>query len=92
MFPQRHVSFTTGLLELLKLLGLQTLVISIGDGVDKVVWQHERNSLATNSKLLLVMTQEMSKVYVENLPVYKMKGEMRVILSVNIIVVIYHLR
>ena len=37
MFPQRHVSFTTGLLELLKLFGLQA-VISIGDGVNKVVW------------------------------------------------------
>ena len=70
MFPQRHVGFTTGLLELLKLFGLEA-VISIGDGVDKVVWQHEGNSLATNSKLLLVMTQEMSKVYVENLPVCK---------------------
>ena len=77
MFPQCHVSFTTGLLELLELLGLETLVISIGDGVDKVVWQHERNSLSTDSKLFLIMTQEMSKVYVENLPVYKMKGEMR---------------
>ena len=92
MFPQRHVGFTTGLLELLELLGLETLVISIGDGVDKVVWQHERNSLSTDSKLFLVMTQEMSKVYVENLPVYKMKEEMRVILSVNIIDVIDHLR
>ena len=68
MFPQRHVSFTTGLLELLKLFGLQA-VISIGDGVNKVVWQHERNSLATDSKLLLVVTQKMSEVYVENLPV-----------------------
>ena len=71
MFPQRHVSFTTGLLELLKLFGLQTLVISIGDGVDKVVWQHERNSLSADAKLFLVMTQEMSKVYVENLPFCK---------------------
>ena len=71
MFPQRHVGFTTGLLELLKLLGLQTLVISIGDGVDKVVWQHERNSLSADAKLFLVMTQEMSKVYVENLPFCK---------------------
>ena len=68
MFPQRHVGFTTGLLELLKLFGLQA-VISIGDGVNKVVWQHERNSLATDSKLLLVVTQKMSEVYVENLPV-----------------------
>ena len=69
MFPQCHVSFTTGLLELLELLGLETLVISIGDGVDKVVRQYEGDSLSTNSKLLLVMTQKMSKVYVENLPV-----------------------
>ena len=68
MFPQRHVRFTTGLLELLKLFGLEA-VISIGDGVDKVVWQHEGDSLSTNSKLLLVMTQKMSEVYVENLPV-----------------------
>ena len=71
MFPQRHVSFTTGLLELFKLLGLQTLVISIGDGVDKVVWQDEGNPLSTDSKLFLVMTQKMSKVYVENLPICK---------------------
>ena len=70
MFPQRHVSFTTGLLELLKLFRLQP-VISIGDGVDEVVRQHERNSLSTDSKLLLVMTQKMSKVDVENLPVCK---------------------
>ena len=71
MFPQRHVSFTTGLLELLKLLGLQTLVISIGDGVDKVVRQHEGNPLSTDSKLFLIMTQKMSKVYVENLSICK---------------------
>ena len=70
MFPQSHVSFTTGLLELLKLFRLQP-VISIGDGVDEVVRQHERNSLSTDSKLLLVMTQKMSKVDVENLPVCK---------------------
>ena len=70
MFPQRHVSFTTGLLELLELFRLQP-VISIGDGVDEVVRQHERNSLSTDSKLLLVMTQKMSKVDVENLPVCK---------------------
>ena len=70
MFPQCHVSFTTGLLELLKLFRLQP-VISIGDGVDEVVRQHERNSLSTDSKLLLVMTQKMSKVDVENLPVCK---------------------
>ena len=70
MFPQRHVGFTTGLLELLELFGLEA-VISIGDGVDKVVRQHEGDSLSTNSKLLLVMTQKMSKVYVENLSICK---------------------
>ena len=73
MFPQRHVGFTTGLLELLKLFGLQTLVISIGDGVDKVVWQDKGNPFSTNSKLFLVMTQKMSKVYVENLSICKRK-------------------
>ena len=66
MFPQRHVSFTTGLLELLELFRLQS-VISIGDDVDKVVQQREWNFLSTDSKLLLVMTQKMSKVDVENL-------------------------
>ena len=70
MFPQRHVGFTTGLLELLELFGLEA-VISIGDGVDKVVWQDEGNPLSTDSKLFLVMTQKMSKVYVENLSICK---------------------
>ena len=68
VFPESHVGLTTGLLKLLKLFGLQSIV-TIGYGVDEVVGQHKRNSFSADSKLFLVMAEEMSEVYVENLPV-----------------------
>ena len=71
MFPQGHVGLTTSLLKTFKLFGFLRIVTAIGDGVNEVIRQHEGDSLSTNSKLLLVMTQEMSKVYVENLPFCK---------------------
>ena len=68
MFSEGHISFTTRLLELLKLFRLQP-VVTVGDGVDEMVRQHKRYSLSADTELLLVMSEKMSKVYVENLPV-----------------------
>ena len=68
VFSEGHVGFTTCLLELLELFGFQP-VVTIRDGVDEMVRQHEWNSFSADTELLLVMTQEMSKVYMEDLPV-----------------------
>ena len=68
VFSEGHISFTTRLLELLKLFGFQP-VVTIGDGVDEMVRQNKRYSLSADTELLLVMSEKMSKVYVENLPV-----------------------
>ena len=68
MFPESHVGFAARLLELFKLFGLES-VVTIRDGVDEMVRQHKRYSLSADTELLLVMSEKMSKVYVENLPV-----------------------
>ena len=68
MFPESHVGFAASLLELFKLFGLEPIV-TIRDGVDEMVRQHKRYSLSADTELLLVMSEKMSKVYVENLTV-----------------------
>ena len=69
MFPQRHVRFTARLLEPLERLGLLRVVAAVGDGVDEVVRQHEGHPLPVDAELLLVVAEEVSEVYVEDLTV-----------------------
>ena len=60
-------TFTTGLLELLKLFWFPWIVRATGDGKDEILRKNKRNPLSADSKLFLVMAQEVAKVYMENL-------------------------
>ena len=69
MFPESHVSFATGLLEPFKLFRLPRIVTAMGDGVDEILRKHEGDPFPVDAKLLLVVSQEVTKVNVEDLTV-----------------------
>lgn len=49
----------------LKLFGLHTLLGSFADDDEKVLRQHEGHALSLVAKLLLLMIQEMAKIYMK---------------------------
>lgn len=57
-----------------KLFGLRALLGSLADDDEEVLRQHERDSLPLVAKFLLLVIQEMSKIYVEQLEKKQSEG------------------
>lgn len=65
-FHQQRKTCGFLLLEFFSVLGF-AVCSSFGYDVDKMICQHERYSLSTNTKLDLEVTKKMAEVYVEEL-------------------------
>ena len=68
--PATTTHLAASLLKVHKLLGLFGIVLALADDVEKVLGQDEGDALPGDAVLFLEVPEKVTKVYVENLPLF----------------------